>query len=348
NYHVPNRPFFDSIEMKGGGDAVSAARAVMQTGEYDYAWHTRGEDEILKRFEQGGRGKADIVTTGNIEHIQLNNTDPWTEVDGERSSIKSKHPFLTDPAVRQALSLLVDRASVQEQIYGRTALTTANFLNAPAPFVSKNNRWEFNVDKANQILETAGWKKGGDGIRAKAGKKLKMVYQTSINAPRQKTQAIVKQACAKAGIEIEIKSVVASVFFASDPANPDTYPHFYADLQMYNTTTGVDPLWGMRVFTSQEVSSKDNKWTGRNITRWRNEEYDRLWKAGETEMDPVKRAAHFIKMNDLVIQNVVVIPVLWRNGVAVAGTKLRGLELSGWDRNTWRPRPPPPAQPRGG
>ena len=92
----------------------------------------------------------------------------------------------------------------------------------------------------------------------------------------------------------------------------------------------------MRVFTSWEAASKDNKWTGRNITRWRNEEYDRVWKAAETEMDPVKRAAHFIRMNDMVIQNNVVIPVLWRNGVAVAGSRLRGIDLSGWDSNVWR------------
>jgi len=39
NYHMPNRPFFDTIEVKGGGDATSAARAVLQTGEYDYAWN---------------------------------------------------------------------------------------------------------------------------------------------------------------------------------------------------------------------------------------------------------------------------------------------------------------------
>ena len=36
-------------------------------------------------------------------------------------------------------------------------------------------------------------------------------------------------------------------------------------------------------------------------------------------MDPVKRAALFIRMNDMVIQNVVVIPVLWRNGVGRGG-----------------------------
>src|SRR4029453_6046992 len=176
-------------------------------------------------------------------------------------------------------------------------------------------------------------KPGAHGIRAREGKRLKLLFQTSTNAPRQKTQAIVKQACAKAGIDIEIKSVVASVFFSSDAANPDTYPHFYADLQMYTTTTGVDPQWGMRVFMSQEVAGKDNKWAGRNITRWRNEEYDRLWKAAEVEMDPVKRAAQFIRMNDMVIQNWVVIPVLWRNQVTVAGSRMRGLDLSGWDSN---------------
>ena len=335
-YHVPNRPFFDSIEMKGGGDAVSAARAVMQTGEYDYAWNMQVEDEILKRFEQGGRGKADIVTTGNIEHIQCNQTDPWTEVDGERSSVKTKHPFLTDPAVRQALSMLVDRASVQEQIYGRTALTTANFLNAPAPFVSKNNRWEFNVDKANQILEAAGWKKGADGIRAKDGKKLKMVYQTSINAPRQKTQQIVKQACAKAGIEVEIKSVTASVFFSSDPANLDTYPHFATDLQMYTVTETVpDPQDFMLQFTPWEIASKENKWQGRNITRWQSEEYGKLHKTAEAEVDPVKRAALFIQMNDMVIKNVVVIPVAWRPRVSAVSNKLK-LTQSGWDSDFWQ------------
>jgi len=335
NYHMPNRPFFDTIEMKGGGDAVSAARAVIQTGEFDYAWNMQVEDEILKRLEQGGKGKANIVTGGNIEHIQLNNTDPWKEVDGERSSVKTKHPFLTDPAVRQAFNLLVDRASVQEEIYGRTGVATANFLNAPERFRSKNTKYELNVEKAGQILEAAGWKKGGDGIRAKDGARLKVVYQTSINAPRQKTQAIVKQAAAKAGIDVEIKAVTASVYFSSDAANPDTYTHFYTDIQMYTTTmTQPDPELFMNQFTSWEVSSKDNKWQGRNITRWRNEEYDRTYRAGEAEMDPVKRAALFIKMNDLVIQNVVVIPVVQRPRVAAVSNRLHA-EQSGWDSDFW-------------
>ena len=335
-YHMPNRPHFDTIEMKGGGDANSAARAVIQTGEYDFAWNLQVEDENLKRMEQGGKGKADITPGGNIEHIQLNNTDPWKEVDGERSSLKTKHPFLTDPAVRQALNVLVDRASVQEQIYGRTGIATANFLNEPKKFNSRNTKYEFNVDKANQILESAGWKKGADGIRAKDGVKLKMVYQTSNNPLRQKTQAIVKQAAAKAGIEMELKAVTASAYFSSDVANPDTYTHFYTDIQMYTTTmTQPDPETFMGQFTSWEVSTKDNKFQGRNITRWRNEEYDKLYRAAETELDPVKRAALFIKMNDLVIQNIVVIPVVLRPAVSAASNHLKGAEQSGWDSNFW-------------
>src|SRR5262245_10550354 len=334
-YHMPNRPYFDSIEMKGGGDAVSAARAVIQTGEFDYAWNMQVEDEILKRLEQGGKGKADIVAGGNIEHIQINFTDPNKDVDGERSSLKAPHPFLTDPAVRQALNVLVDRASVQEQIYGRTGIATANFLNQPSRYASKATKFEFNVEKANQILEAAGWKKGSDGIRAKDGKRLKMLYQTSINAPRQKTQAIVKQAAAKAGIEMELKSVTASVFFSSDVANPDTYAHFSTDIQMFTTTmTQPDPELFMLQFTSWEAASKDNKFQGRNITRWRSEEYDKLFRSAESGLDPVKRAALFIKMNELVIQNVVVIPVVFRPRVAAVANTLR-MEQSGWDSDFW-------------
>jgi peptide/nickel transport system substrate-binding protein len=336
-YYLPNRPYFDTIEMKGGGDAVSAARAVIQTGEYDYAWNLQVEDEILLRLESGGSspGRAEIFRGGNIEHIQLNSTDPWTEVDGERSSIKTKHPLFSDPAVRQAMKLLVDRASVEKHIYGRTGIATGNFVNNPPRFVSKNTQWEFNVEKANQLLEQAGWKRGSDGIRAKDDKKLKLVFQTSTNAPRQKTQAIVKQACQKAGIDVELKSIAASVYFSSDVGNPDTTRKFYSDVQMYTVTMGApDPGIFMRQFLSSEVASKDNKWQGRNITRWRSDDYDKAFQAAEGELDPIKRASLFIAMNDMVVSDPTVVPVVYRPRVSGISRRLR-VRLSGWDNDLW-------------
>ena len=172
-------------------------------------------------------------------------------------------------------------------------------------------------------------------MREKNGVKLHAVYQTSTNAPRQKTQEIVKQACQKAGISVEIKSVVASVFFSSDVANLDTYPHFVCDLQMYTTTMQQpDPGSFMRQFLSAEVAGKTNKFQGRNIVRWQNAEYDKLFEQSERELNPVKRAALFIAMNDLVIKNVVVIPVVSRPTVAAVGMNLHA-PLSGWDTNTY-------------
>ena len=334
-YHQPNRPYFDTIEMKGGGDAVSAARAVLQTGEYDFAWNLQVEDAILLRLEAGGKGSVAITEGGSIEYIQLNNTDPWTTVDGERSSLKTKHPFLTDPAVRNALNLLVDRASVHKFIYGRTGEDTANYVNAPDKFVSKNTHYEFNISQAIKLLDEGGWKPGPDGVRQKNGVRLHAVYQSTINAPRQKTQEIVKQACQKAGISIEIKSVTGSVFFSSDVANPDTDRKFYCDLQMYTTTmTQPDPGDFLRAFISAEAATKANKWQGRNITRWQNADYDKLHDQARYELDPVKRAAVLIAMNDMLIRDVVVIPVVTRPSVAAMSSKLRA-RLSGWDSNLY-------------
>src|SRR5205814_6832292 len=182
--------------------------------------------------------------------------DPWTEVDGERSNAKTRHPVLTDRAVRDALNLLVDRDSIQKHIFGRLGIATRNYLNMPARFQSPNRAYEFNPAKANALLDAGGWKRGSDGVRAKDGRKMKLVFQTSINAPRQKAQQVIKQACQKAGIELELKSIASSVFFSSDEGNVDTSTKFYCDLQMYNVGMGgrPDPNFLMSSFCSWEIS----------------------------------------------------------------------------------------------
>ena len=334
-YHVPNQPFFDRLEVKGGGDALSAARAVLQTNEYDVAWNLAVEDELLKRLEAAGKGRMEFYAGSDIEFVSLNVTDPWKEVDGERASAKSKHPAFTDKAVREAMSLLIDRKNIGEQIYGRGAVVTANFLNNPPRFRSPNTKYEFSIEKANQVLEAAGWKKGADGIRAKGDVKLKFVFQTSVSGPRQKCQAIIKDACTKAGIDLELKSVVAAVFFGSDAANPDTYQKFWSDMQMFTTTMGTpDPGVFMEQFTTGELSQKANKWSSRNLARWSNAEFDAAHKASQTEFDAVKRAALFIKMNDLVVNDKHIIPLFARPRPFGVVNKMKPV-FSAWDNTTW-------------
>ena len=296
NYHMPNRPHFDTIEMKGGGDASRPRAPCCRPANTTSPGTCRSRTRSCCGWRRAARARPLITAGGNIEHIQLNITDPWTEVDGERSSVKTKHPTAHRPAVRQALGLLVDRKSVEEHIYGRTGVATGNFLNNPERFARRTRSGSSTSTRRTRCSKTAGWKKGADGIRAKDGKKLKFVFQTSINTPRQKTQAIVKQACQKAGIDLELKSVTASVFFSSDVANPDTYTKFYCDIQMYTTTmTQPDPGDVHEpVHRRGRSPTKENKWQGRNITRWSNAEYDKAFtrRRGRARSGQARGAVH--------------------------------------------------------
>ena len=335
-YHMPNRPHFDTIEIKGGGDSVSAARAVLQTGEYDLAWMLQIEDDVLQRMEDAGRGRVNVATGGDVEYMMLNHTDPWKEVNGERSSPASKHPFLLDPAVRSALAHLLDRNSAQKYVYGRAGVATPNFLNNPAAYDSKRAGEAFDVARANALLDAAGWVRGSDGVRGKNGQRLKLLFQTTTNAPRQKVQQIFKQAAKAAGIDVELKAIVGTVFFSSDTGNPDTTGKFQADLQMYTITRGgPDPGRFMELFCSWLVASKANKWLGRNVTRWTNDEYDRTFRAAEIELDPVKRAAMLIRLNDIVCGDHAVLPVIARSKLTAMSNKLHA-PISGWTGESGR------------
>jgi peptide/nickel transport system substrate-binding protein len=336
HYHVPNRPFFDTVALKGGGDATSAARAVIQTGEFDFARSIDVDKDVMERLaHQGRKGAFHIVPSMLVTRIDLNRTNPWTEVEGERSSVQVPHPFFSDLRVRQAFALAVDRRTIAEQLYGATGQVTSNILNAPKPFQSPNTRWAFDLDKAAQLLEQAGWKRGSDGVRVKGGRRMQVLFQAPTNLLYQKMQAIVKKALERLGIEVELKAVPISVYWSGDPANADSASHFYADLQTYGGPPSIDPQGSMRSFVSWEIPQKANKWTGWNMVRWANAEYDRLWQQAKTELDPVKRAALFIRMNDLVIEDVVVIPVVWRNQVHAVSHSLRGLEVGPWDYALW-------------
>jgi peptide/nickel transport system substrate-binding protein len=332
-YHLANRPHFDSIEVKGGGDATSAARAVLQTGEYDYAWNLLVEDEVLKRLEAGRRGRVLMAAGGSVEFIQLNTTDPWTEVDGERASPKSRHPQFSDPALRHAMALLLDRQSIQDFVFGRTGQATPNILNNPARFRSPNRQHRFSVDQANALLDEAGWRRGAGGLREQGGRPLRLVFQTSTNPLRQKVQTVYKQACAQAGIELELKAVQAAVFFGNDIGNPDTVAKFWADLQLFAFTMGEpDPRRFMDQYVSWEAASRANQWQGRNYLRWRNADYDAAYRAADGELDAVRRAALFIRMNDLVCGDHHLLPLVTRPKVAAASRGLQ-LPLSGWSED---------------
>jgi peptide/nickel transport system substrate-binding protein len=336
NYREANKPYFDAVQLKGGGDAVSAARAVLQTGDYDYAWNLQVEDTILKQLETGGKGVAEFQPGGGIERLLINFTDPNKEVDGERSSLKAPHPFLTDPKVRQALAMACDRKTVNDTLYGRAGEPGINLLYDPPQFNSKNNKAEFNLDAAAAMLDAAGYVKGPDGYRAKGDVKLSVLYQTTVNAIRQKTQQLLKDGWEKVGIKTELKSIDASVYFSSDAGNPDTAAHFYADIEMYTSSnTSPDPQSYMGNWYGPNVDQKATQWSKGNRSRWQNADYDKAFDAAKTELDDAKRAQLFIKMNDLIVQNYVHIALVNRKSVYGRAKNLQNINYTNWDVDYW-------------
>ena len=337
-YRESDKPFFKTVYLKGGGDATSAARAAIQTGEEDFSWNLQVEWGVLQSLKSASNpGDVNIAPGLGVERILVNMTDPNKDVNGEKSSLQAPHPFQADLKVRQAYALAIQRDVMATQLYGDTGVATANILPGPKAFVSTNTSWKFDVAAANKLLDDAGWAKSGS-VRAKNGVQMKIVYQTSVNSLRQKEQEIVKQGFAQIGVDVTIKSVDASIYFSSDAGNNDTASHFYADIEMFtNNPTTPYPLdymvswWG----DPKNIDQKSNSWSGNNVERWQNADYDKAYTAAQTELDPTKQAPLFITMNDLVVNQVVEIPLILRNGVSGVNKKLQNLALSPWVSNLW-------------
>jgi peptide/nickel transport system substrate-binding protein len=155
-FREPHKPYFSKVELQGGGgDAIIAARAV-QSGLADYAWNLQVDNEALAQIEAGGRGQVIDLLGAWVERIMLNFTDPNKETgNGERSSTRFPHPFLTDKRVRQAIAYSIDRQAIV-RLYGRGGRATTNLLVSPTIYRSPNTRAEFDLKRAAELLERAG------------------------------------------------------------------------------------------------------------------------------------------------------------------------------------------------
>lgn len=318
SYREPNKPYFANINIKGGGDAVSAARAVLETGDWDLAWNLQVEPQILNDMAANGKGQWIVAPGTSVERILINFSDPSTEVNGQRSEVNTPHPILSDLAVRQALAAACDRDTIATQFYSGPPGEpgTANILVGIPAYESPNNTFAFDLDAAAKLLDDAGWVLDGS-VRKKDGVELSLTYGTTINAVRQKTQAVNKSNLEEIGFKIELQQVDAGIFFDSAEGNDQNASHFYRDLEMYtNNASTPFPIAYMESWYGGEnlsnIAQKENSWRGSNESRWHNDEYDAAFESLATETDPEAAAATFIKLNDLIIQNQVVVPLVQR------------------------------------
>lgn len=336
-FREPDKPYFSKIELKGGGTVTEAGRAVMEVGDVDYAYNLQLDTATLDKLAAGKYGRLQSLYGAYSERLLLNRTDPNRATgDGERSSVKYPHPFFTDKRMREAFSLAIDREAIAA-LYGPTGRPATNMLVSPETYASPNTRYEHNPERAKALLTEAGWRDGnGDGVREKNGRKLSVTFQTSVNSVRQQTQELIKADLEAVGVEVELSIIDSSQFFGHDTANPNTRWQFYADMEMFSTANrNPDPGDYMGWWTCAQISQKANNWTGYNIERFCSDAYDRLYRRSTTEMDPAARRSLFIEMNDMLVDDVVMIPLVHRADVSAVSKTLTGMDLTPWDAEFW-------------
>lgn len=343
NYREADKPRFQTVLFKGGGDAASAARSVLETGEFDYAWNLQIEPEVLERMEAAGKGKLVSAFATSVERILMNFTNPDPALGPDKRSVfmpdgSNAHPILSDIRVRKALSMAIDRQLLNDIGYGKTGRPVCNVLPGPEQYASTANDACLvqDIEGAKKLLDEAGWVPGSDGVRVKDGRRLSLLYQTSTNSVRQSFQSLIKQWWAEIGVESELRNISASVFFGGDPASPDTFQKFYADVEMYtNNFSGVDPEAYMADWRCDAIPGPATQWQGSNINRYCNPEYDALSKQMATTAALADRAALAKKMNDTLMQDYVLLPLIHRSGTSAHSNTLAGVKMNDWDSELW-------------
>jgi peptide/nickel transport system substrate-binding protein len=338
NYRDPAKPAFAEVTFKGGGDATAAGRAVMETGEFDYAWNLQLAPDVIAQMQEGGKGTPVAGFGPLVERIMLNQTNPNPALDADKRSVERSHPFLNDPAVYKAMSLAIDRPLLVEVGYGQAGKVTCNWIPAPAAYNSTSMSCDVqDIAAANKLLDDAGIvDTDGDGIREKDGVPLSILYQTSTNAVRQDFQALIKQWWSEIGIETELRNINASVFFGGDAGSPDTFQKFYADVEMYaNTFNGTDPQSYLGNGLCDKAPSPATQWQGENISRFCDDQFDALHAELTQTADITKRAEIGKQLNDIIVEKGGMIPLVHRGRLSAHANTLGGVILNVWDSELW-------------
>lgn len=343
------RPAFQRVELLGGIAPYAAAREVMQTGTADFAHNLQIEAEALSGLETDASGHITTLFGSQVERIMLNFANPFARTEeGERSSPQIPHPYFSDLRVRQAVNLAIDRDTIVEQLYGTTGKPTAHLLVAPEIYQTPGDDYAYDLERAKALLDEAGWvDTNGDGVREKDGVALEVLFQAAVSPVRQKTQAIVSDSLKELGVDVEIARVRIDEFFSGDPEDTGSLNHFFADMQIYSIgNESPDPGTYMGWWTCAKIASQANQWQEPNNARYCNPEYDRLWAEAQQELDPALRAELFQQMNELLAQDVAVIPVVHRAMTNAVSDRLVNVEFTPWDASTWAIKDwsPQPAQ----
>ena len=342
SHYWGGRPHFDRIVLIGGGDAESNAQAVLVDGSADYAWNLQVTPDDLDAWQEDGVGELVIAFASDVERIVTNQTNPHTENEDNRSEYlggNNPHPFLTIPSIRKAMSMAIDRRQIVDDFYGAAGIASCNLVTAPERFVSERNDGCLvqDIEGANALLdENDVVDTDGDGVREYNGVPLTLTFQTTVNAVREGTFALIQGWWTQIGIESTLTTHDASIFFGGNPAeHTESYRRFIADVQMYTTGSGLDPQGYLSTYRCDHIQSRENMWAEDNNARVCNPTYDWLFSQLQDGQSETERDATLRALNDAIVIPSYEIPLVRRGLVSARANGLQGVRMNAWDSELW-------------
>lgn len=285
---------------------------------------------------------GDVQIAGAVEYSQVESlkrasglkmnaipSDETTVVGFQLRPDKPAAKFFGDKNVRQALSYGLDRAKMLNAAeFGQATLTDS--VEPPSSWAFEKNVtpvYTFDVAKAEQMLDAAGWAKGASGIREKDGTPFKFEIITDNNHADHVTVAQIVQEQWKAlGLDVSVKLVTFSALI-------NTLIFGSHDFDVF--------IIGFNVNNNSPEPDQSNFWLSTstaNIPGFKNTQVDDLLNRGLEVVDQAERAPIYQEFQRVMADEVPALPLWFLNYAWAVNDRVGGFQVNQFQQlgsRTW-------------
>lgn len=291
-----------AFEFTDPADEKSTAKAILE-GRYHYA-ATEALPHYLVRKGAMGAGRLQVYSVPQAAFGAF-----FLNCDPKRSP-------LGDPALRQALAELTpwqELARARRFFPARLASSfwpPENWAHDPTP------RPLPQADRAEAILESAGWRLGPGGVRRNAeGRALSLVAYEQTTATGRSMARLLAERAAKVGIRIEVRKLPFQALVEKSIEHD-------GDIWSYGWATSLDPDVDSPLFT------RDGYRTKANVSSYLNPEVDRLFDEGRHTLDPEARRKIYLELSEIIWRDKPIIPLNYNLARILTDRRLKGVAFN--------------------
>lgn len=243
----------------------------------------------------------------------------------EHIRLNMSNSLLSDVRVRRGLLYAIDRDKLTKSLFDNRQTKAMHFVHPDDPyFTDKVTQYPYDLAKANQLFDEAGWKKGADGYRTKDGQKLSFtIMSTADNKTRDLVEVYLQDQWKQAGVELKIKNEPARVFFG-DTLQKMKYPH----MAMFADVSAPDMPPKFMVL-SKAIPTAANGYSGQNYSAWNDPKLDATIPKVLGAFALPERAGLMHEIISAYTSDVPALPLYYRADIAVVPKNLKGFQITG-------------------